>query len=305
MDNKYLVIDENIKSLNKNNVNLNELPLVSFCIPTFNSSRTLKSCLKSIKRQKYPKIEIIIVDNGSTDDTLKIAEGFTDKIYFDDGLLGSVRQTSVEKSNGKIIALFDSDIIIPHENWLSNAVTYFNYSDHVSTVWPVNIAPPESPLSTKLYFNLWKMSMDYRIKKGRSYFGGGNALFWRNCIDEIGGINRSLHWGEDFEWSKKFKEKNYQVILLKDPLYHDTMPSVKEFTRKQFIASETFSKTGFELMGLSAGDLFYENFILGTSCMVKNLIFKKDYSWALFPLFLSARCLGYSYALLRNLVKTN
>lgn len=294
-NNEYLIIDKNIKSFNGNNINLDNLPLVSFCIPTFNSSRTLKSCLESIKSQKYPNIEIIIVDNGSLDNTLEIAKQYTDKIYFDDGLLGSVRQTSIEKSSGEVIALFDSDIIIPHENWLLDAVKYFNYNALVSTVWPVNIAPPKSPLTTKLYFNLWEMSMSYRIEKGKSYFGGGNALFWRKCFEEIGGINRNIHWGEDFEWSKRFKERGYQVIFLNDPLYHDTMHSIKEFGRKQFVGSESFNKEGFDIMGLSEKDLIYENVVLGIKGMFKGIFIKRDPSWFLYPLFAFIRGLGYSY----------
>lgn len=45
-------------------VNSKNFPLVSFVIPVYNSERTLERCLKSIKEQIYPNIELIIVDNG-------------------------------------------------------------------------------------------------------------------------------------------------------------------------------------------------------------------------------------------------
>ncbi|MCE7699906.1 MAG: glycosyltransferase [Methanobacterium paludis] len=295
----YLIIDP-IHEFKGKNIDLDNLPRVSFCIPTFNSSRTLERCLKSIVEQKYHDIEIIIVDNGSGDNTVEIAKKYTDKIYFDDGLLGSVRQTSLEKATGNVIALFDSDIIIPHKNWLFNSVIYFNYSDSVSTVWPENIAPPNSPWTTRLYFNLWKMSMNDRAKKGKSVFGGGNALFLRNCLDEIGGINRNIHWGEDFEWAQNLRSHGYQVIATKDPLYHDTMHSMKEFGRKQFVASETFVKENINLMGLSKKDLIYENVMLGTKNMLYGIFLKKDFSWLLFPIFMFLRGLGFGFNYLKN-----
>lgn len=300
----YLIIDPSSNEFKGNNINLDKLPKVSFCIPTFNSSRTLELCLKSIVKQEYFNIEIIIVDNGSFDNSIEIAKNYTDKIYFDYGLLGSVRQTSLEKATGEIIALFDSDIIIPHKNWLLNTVAYFNYSNRVSTVWPENIAPPNSPYTTKLYFNIWQISMDNRIKNGKSVFGGGNALFLRSCLNEIGGINRNIHWGEDFEWAQNLRSHCYQVVATKDPLYHDTMNSIKEFARKQFIASETFSKEDINLMGLSKKDLIYENVILGTKNMFKGLFIKRDPSWLLFPLFISIRGFGFGFSYLKNILKS-
>ncbi len=58
-----------------------ENPLVSVIIPTYNSSRTLEKCLESIKNQTYKNVEIIVVDNNSTDNTKEIAKKYTGKAY--------------------------------------------------------------------------------------------------------------------------------------------------------------------------------------------------------------------------------
>lgn len=296
----YLIIDPQLELFEGDNINLSVLPLVSFCIPTFNSSRTLDNCLKSIIEQEYPDIEIIIVDNGSNDNTIEIAKKYTDNIFFNNGLLGSVRQTSVENAKGEVIALFDSDIIIPYNKWLLNSIKYFNYSNCVSTVWPANVAPPNSPWTTRLYFNIWKITMENRIKHGKSVFGGGNALFLRTYIEEIGGINKDIHWGEDFDWAQKLRNKGLQVVAISDPLYHDTMPSLKEFAKKQFMASETFSREDENLMGLSKKDLIYENIVLGTKCMFKGIFIRKDPSWFIFPLFMFIRGIGFGFHFIKN-----
>ena len=56
-------------------------PLVSVIIPTKNSARTIEACLRSVKYQDYKNIEIIVVDNFSTDGTQEIAKKYTEKVY--------------------------------------------------------------------------------------------------------------------------------------------------------------------------------------------------------------------------------
>ncbi len=156
-------------------------------------------------------------------------------------------------------------------------------------------------MTTRLYFNHWKVVIEDRIKKKRSLYGGGNALFLRNCIEEIGGIDKSLHWGEDFDWAQKLKDLGYQVVFIRDPLYHDTMRSLRQFARKQFVGAKTFTRTGFQLMNLSAKDVFYEQVVLGTKGMIKGLVKDKDVSWLLFPLFMFIRVVAYMYIYVRGL----
>jgi glycosyltransferase involved in cell wall biosynthesis len=57
------------------------LKTVSVIIPTYNSSRTLEQCLISIQKQDYQDIEIIVVDNNSSDTTKSIAERFTSNVF--------------------------------------------------------------------------------------------------------------------------------------------------------------------------------------------------------------------------------
>jgi glycosyltransferase involved in cell wall biosynthesis len=299
---EYIVVDPSIDKLNKGLIDFENLPKVSFAVPTLNNEDTLDKCLKSIINQEYPEIEIIIVDGHSKDRTIEIAKKYTDKIYYDTGTLGSARQTSVEKSSGEIIALFDSDIYIPHRKWLINAVKYFNYDAKVSTVWPVNTAPPGGSLTVRLYFNHWKLVIEDRINKKRGLYGGGNSLFLRKYLEEIGGISKSLHWGEDFDWAQKLKDIGCKVVYIRDPLYHDTMQSLDEFTKKQFTGAKTFTVTGFGLMNLSFWDVFYEQVVLGIKGMIKGLLFDHETSWLLFPMFLIVRVIAYSSIYLQKLV---
>jgi glycosyltransferase involved in cell wall biosynthesis len=298
----YFIKNPSVEALQENTVDLKSLPKVSFCIPTKNNEATIGRCLEGIINQDYPNIEIIIVDGCSTDRTPEIIRKYTNNIFFDKGPLGSARQTSIDRSTGEITALFDSDIIIPHKDWLKGAVRYFNYSNRVSTVWPVNVAPPGGSLTSRLYFNFWRVTMEDRINKKRGIYGGGNSLFLRSALEAVGGIDRSIHWGEDLDLAQKLKSRGYQVVYIEDPLLHDSMRSFLQFAKKQFVGAKTFTKTGFKMMGLSLSDVLFEHFILGTRYMIKGLLFDRDISWILYPLFVSTRIIAYSYIFINSLI---
>lgn len=281
-----------------------EPPLVSFVIPTLNNEDTIERCLRSIIEQDYPNKEIIVIDGHSTDRTLAIAKQYTTKFFWDLGTYGSACQTGIDKARGEIVALFDSDLIIPHRDWLKNAVRYFNYDDRVSSVWPLYRAPPGSPGVEHLYqTSLYRILMEDRIRKNRSVFGGGNTLFLKSALLEIGGVDRSIHWGADFDWAMKLKERGYKVIFIDDPLWHDTMRTIGQFYRKQFAGANTFTRAGFEMMGLSFRDIVYENFVLGTKGMLRGLFVDRDLSWLWYPVMLGIRVFAYGTTLTKNVVR--
>ena len=85
---------------------------VSVIIPTFNRSNFIIEALESIFIQEYFPLEIIIVDDGSTDDTKKVLKPYLDRIqyiYQENKGLGPARNRGIEKATGEYIAFLDSD----------------------------------------------------------------------------------------------------------------------------------------------------------------------------------------------------
>ncbi|MCK4641667.1 MAG: glycosyltransferase [Candidatus Marinimicrobia bacterium] len=85
---------------------------ISVIIPTYNRGDELKRAIKSVLSQTYKNYELIVVDDGSTDNTSRILSRFTDKIRFYSKLHGGVssaRNFGLEKSEGTWVAFLDSD----------------------------------------------------------------------------------------------------------------------------------------------------------------------------------------------------
>lgn len=100
--------------------NHNPSPLVSVIIPVYNGERYLPSTIQSVLLQDYRPLEIIVVDDGSTDRTAQIAQGFSDVIYLYQSNQGpgSARNLGIQKSKGEMIAFLDGDDL-----WMPNKLT--------------------------------------------------------------------------------------------------------------------------------------------------------------------------------------
>ena len=105
-------------------------PLVSIIIPTRNSAEFLEKCLSSIKNQSYKNIEVIVVDNNSTDNTEEVAKKYVNQ-FIDVGKIKSFRgrfsatfqrNYGVKKSKGEIVYYFDADMVMD-KNVIKDCVT--------------------------------------------------------------------------------------------------------------------------------------------------------------------------------------
>ncbi|MBF0522003.1 MAG: glycosyltransferase family 2 protein [Candidatus Omnitrophica bacterium] len=86
-------------------------PLVSVIVPVYNGEKYLAEAIDSILCQTYLSFEIIVVDDGSTDDTAKVAKQFPSVRYFNQGHLGQgvARNRAVREAKGNYFAFLDAD----------------------------------------------------------------------------------------------------------------------------------------------------------------------------------------------------
>ncbi|WP_343613162.1 glycosyltransferase family 2 protein [Flavobacterium sp.] len=139
---------------------ITDFPLVSIVIPTYNRSYCLHATIESAINQTYQNTEIIIVDDGSTDDTKNLVSMFGNRIaYIQKSHTGQAdtRNVGLQHANGEIIAPLDSDDIW-HDTYLERSIEYMlenkldlffsNWELRVSDTYHTNVFPNLSKNST-------------------------------------------------------------------------------------------------------------------------------------------------------------
>ncbi|NCU29246.1 glycosyltransferase [Candidatus Saccharibacteria bacterium] len=210
-------------------------PLLSIVIPVWNNPRSIKNIASSILSQSFDDFELILVDDGSTDDTLQnlrdIAE--TDSrvkvITKPNGGPSSARNLGLDEATGKYIQFFDSDDDIKGGS-LSLVVSEMEQraNDMVVSGWQIDL--PTKSGSTRPYKQISPTSQvfDGDIKKSiiRSLGDIGtlynlwNKLFRANIIREHGlRFREDLWFGEDLVFALNYLEHAKRVDIIPDITY--------------------------------------------------------------------------------------
>ncbi len=121
-------------------------PRVSVVVCAYNSERTMEACLASLEALDYPDYEVIVVNDGSNDRTLEIAEGypFCRIISQPNKGLSAARNVGAEAATGEIVAYTDSDCVADPD-WLTYLVARMEAGNLAACGGP-NFPPPENSL---------------------------------------------------------------------------------------------------------------------------------------------------------------
>ncbi|NQU19298.1 glycosyltransferase [bacterium] len=184
---------------------------ISLYIPCFNAERYIKDCLKSVLQQTYPIGEILIIDDGSDDETVKIASQFPVKVIrhgVNKGL-AAVRNTAIKHSTGKYLASLDADCA-PKEDWLENLINNFS-SKTVGIGGRLLESDLDSPVGS------WRavhMSQEWGKTSSNSvsFLFGSNNIFKKDILVKIGGYSENYKNNyEDVDISKRIKAAGYSL----------------------------------------------------------------------------------------------
>ena len=99
-------------------------PLISVIIPVYNASKYLEEALDSVAQQTYPSYEVLLIDDGSTDDSLAICEQFANrddrfKVFNKpNGGVSSARNYGLDRANGQYVTFMDNDDYV-YPDWLA------------------------------------------------------------------------------------------------------------------------------------------------------------------------------------------
>lgn len=186
-------------------------PLVSVLVHTKDSQRTVLEHLKSIKNQSYRDIEIIVVDNNSTDDTVNIAKKFTDKIFNYGPERSAQRNFAAKKASGDFYLVPDSDMILEKDVILECVEKVTNDSEIKAIV----ICEKTKGIG------FWVKCKSLE----RSCYIGDDIIeaarfFEKNVFWEMGGYDEDITGPEDWDLPQRIKKK-YKIGRIKSQIVHD------------------------------------------------------------------------------------
>jgi len=178
---------------------------ISVVIPTYNEERYVERCLKSLVNQTLPRteFELIVVDGGSTDRTVEIAQGYADIVMQQKSKgVGGARNDGVDAASAELIATTDADIILPGD-WLARICADFESKSVVGVYGPIN--PIEDIFKYQFLIGLFN-KVAYLLARMRVFYAtlGSNTAFRRRTFLQIGGYS-DLPAGDDYEIALRLK----------------------------------------------------------------------------------------------------
>lgn len=228
-------------------------PLVSIIIPVKNGAGTLDYCLRSIKRSYYKNIEVIVVDDHSTDGTCEIARRFDCTLLEPKNGAGAnnARNEGARCARGDVFVFLDSDIIVHRETILGIVETLEDeYTDAVVGMYT---AKHRHESFVSQYKNLWVRYSYMKSSPDIDWLFGAISGIKRHAFEKLGGFNTALlarHGHDDIELGKRFARAHLNIILNMDI----EVEHLKQYTVWSFIKNEYFRSVGFSEMAMRFGE---------------------------------------------------
>ena len=211
---------------------LQSSPLVSIVVPIYNSSKYLEKCIKSIKNQSYKNLEIILVNDGSTDDSLTIIKKHAKNdsrikiVNQKNAGQSSARNTGIKKATSEYISFIDSDdeikssyiedLLLAFDPSVSLSVCGMHYKRlRQKTANDVYINPLRSrrKKESKKAYILYLLAVDGRM------YSSVNKLYRTSIVKNLK-FDTSLNFAEDTKFVLDYlKKAEGEISFILKPLY--------------------------------------------------------------------------------------
>jgi rhamnosyltransferase len=193
----------------------------SIIIRTKNEERWISSCLSSVFDQTYKNIEIIIVDNESTDKTIKRTKKFKNIKYVNISKYfpGDALNKGIEASTGDYIVCLSGHCIPVNKYWLENLVSALEENENYAGVYgrqePMSFSTPSDKRDLLLVFGL-----DRKIQKYDSFFHNANSILRKSLWTKIP-FDSQITNIEDRIWGQEMISLGYKLLYEpKASVYH-------------------------------------------------------------------------------------
>jgi glycosyltransferase involved in cell wall biosynthesis len=208
------------------------MALVSVIIPCRNEEKNIENCLRSIKNQSFKGIEIVVVDDKSTDRTVEISKKFDSKLVINERHLerSKGRNLGVSESSGEYLLFLDADMILT-EDVVSEAVKVMEKDKELLGLYISEMVLGKS---------FWQKCR--RLE--RSFYDAtvvDSVRFVRKEIfNKIGGFDEKLTGPEDWDFDKRIRNEG-KVKLLERPNFEGLDKFLNSLNYKKAFADELFT----------------------------------------------------------------
>ncbi len=175
------------------------MEMISIIIPTLNEAKYLERALKSIKNQNSQPLEIIVVDGGSSDNTIEIAKRYADVIVVKKSNIAQARNAGAKLAKGEVLIFLDADSAIA-PNFISKCEEIFRNKKIAAVYGKMVPFEEERTLKFRLlaligYTLVPKLSLLLR----NPIFPGACLVVRKNDFEAIDGFREDLDTSEDID----------------------------------------------------------------------------------------------------------
>ncbi len=215
---------------------LPKTPFVSVIVCSYNGGPTLASCLDSLGKLNYPEYEVILVDDGSTDDTSYIAAQFPSVRYIHQSNQGlsHARNSGAAAAKGEVFAYTDSDCMVDPD-WLYYLIGTLVSGDYAGVGGP-NVTPPAKS---------WIQACVAAAPGGPSHvlltdvvaehIPGCNMAFYRWAFEGVGGFDTEYRKaGDDVDFCWRIQQAGWVISFSPTAIvWHYRRFTLRAFLRQQ------------------------------------------------------------------------
>lgn len=203
------------------------IPIISIVVPVYNVEKYVGHCIQSILNQTYNKFELILVDDGSTDDSGKLCDEWAEKdnrivvIHKENGGLSDARNAGIEIAKGEYLAFVDSDDYISPSMYQRLFSSVNNYDADIAMCLAYNIYDDDSTYYDIEFGNLTIFQKNEILK---SLFNhklnnfAWNKLYKRELFNDIRYPKGKIY--EDLFTTYRLLDKCNKVVLDSSQLYY-------------------------------------------------------------------------------------
>jgi glycosyltransferase involved in cell wall biosynthesis len=211
-------------------------PRISVVVCTYNDARTLRSCFDGLRNVEYPDYEVVVVNDGSTDQTAEITLEYGFRlISMENRGLASARNVGLRAATGEIVAYIDADAR-PDPHWLSHLAISFLKSSHVGIGGP-NIPPPGDGQVADCVANAPGGPIHVLLSDQLAeHIPGCNMAFWKKSLEAIGGFDPQFRIaGDDVDICWRLQQEGWTVGFSPGAVvWHHRRDRVRAYMKQQF-----------------------------------------------------------------------